>query len=450
MSPDCNVSDVPGRNQRVPDSAPKHIGIMGTPISSGNRGVIALAESLVRLCLEAAPGASILLLGSDRSGGPVTMHPGGAPIQVAQVRWRLSPSGGLHDHLAWIAFMALLYRCVPVASVRRWIARRTPWIRALESTALVGDIRGGDSFSDIYGLKRFLLATVPVWTVVAVKGTIVQFPQTFGPFRSRTARRVARFLLLRSSVVIARDERSRAVARELTGGRKDIALSPDVAFALLARPPSSLETDPPVHGGLPAGTIGVNVSGLLFNGGYDRQNQFGLALDYAAVVPRLVEALLAAHPGEILLVPHTYAPPGNVESDNDACRRVRDALSPDLRRRVRMVTAEYDPQEVKAVIGLCDFFIGSRMHSCIAALSQGIPCVGVAYSTKFAGVFGSVGMDRWVVDATTTPADAAIERIVELFEERDAIRGPLQAHASRARADLAEVFSKLVQAQASP
>ena len=48
----------------------------------------------------------------------------------------------------------------------------------------------------------------------------------------------------------------------------------------------------------------------------------------------------------------------------------------------------------KAVIGQCDFFIGSRMHACIAALSQGVPCVGVAYSMKFAGVFDTVGMER--------------------------------------------------------
>ena len=64
-----------------------------------------------------------------------------------------------------------------------------------------------------------------------------------------------------------------------------------------------------------------------------------------------------------------------------------------------IVDREYDQHEIKGVIGMCDFFVGSRMHACIGALSQGIPCVGVAYSMKFRGVFESVGVADWVVDS---------------------------------------------------
>ena len=424
---------------------------MGTPVSTGNRGVLALAESLVRLCREAVPGTEVVLLGSDRTGKPVTMSPEGAPLEIPLVRWRLSPKAGPRENLFWIALMAFAYRVLPFASVRKKLGEISPWIRAVEQAVLVGDIRGGDSFSDIYGIKRFLIATIPVWTVIAIRGSIVQFPQTYGPYKSWLARSIAKYLLLRSTPIIARDKRSRKVAQELVGGRKEVLLSPDVAFALHVRSPAlPVQTDPPLAGAIPAGTIGLNVNGLMYNGGYNRRNMFGLALDYPKFLPELVEALLARHPGELLLVPHTFAPAGDSESDNAACVQLRDALPEALRERVRVVTAEYDCHEIKAVIGMCDFFIGSRMHSCIGALSQGLPCIGVAYSMKFAGVFESVGMGDWVVDARELDGPAAIKKCLDLFDRRDATRANLKADALNAREELKRVFARIVTDEHTP
>jgi polysaccharide pyruvyl transferase WcaK-like protein len=110
---------------------------------------------------------------------------------------------------------------------------------------------------------------------------------------------------------------------------------------------------------------------------------------------------------------------------------------------------EYDQHEIKAVIGNCDFFVGSRMHACIAALSQGIPCVGVAYSMKFAGVFESVGMEEWIVDGRDTEGDAAITKILDLYARRNEVRAGLRLRADAARAQLKEVFASLLSRSAT-
>jgi len=118
-------------------------------------------------------------------------------------------------------------------------------------------------------------------------------------------------------------------------------------------------------------------------------------------------------------------------------------LPPELRARVRIVTREYDQYEIKGVIGYCDFFIGSRMHACIAALSQGIPCVGIAYSMKFEGVFDSVCMGDWVVDGRSTTNEKAIRRILQLYRRRDSVRVELAQQANMARSRLREIFLQL-------
>ena len=418
---------------------------MGTPVSSGNRGILALGASLVSLCSEAAEGSAIFLLLEHRNNQSVSFRVRKKLELIPVVNGRISPRARLCDHFGWILAMSILYRLVPWRRFRAGIENSTPWIGAVAQAGMVGDVRGGDSFSDIYGMERFLMGFVAAWSVILVKGSIVQFPQTYGPFKRPIARIMARFLLRRSSVIIARDKQSLQVAQNLVGPEKVVILSPDVAFSLESVRPKQIELSPPLIGPVPASVIGLNVNGLMYNGGYTRNNMFGLRLDYTRFLQDVIPALLNENSGELWLIPHTYAPLGKVESDNDASTKVRDALPAALRDRVRVVSAEYDQHELKGIIGECDFFVGSRMHACIAALSQGVPCVGVAYSMKFAGVFDSVGMQGWVVDARDATTDQAVAQVVSLFRQRNAVRSDLSKRSAWAGKQLQTVFRNLVE-----
>lgn len=424
---------------------------MGTPVAPGNRGVMALGASLVELCLNAEPAATVRFLQVHKPADDVLIRTRRGDLRIPVVTCRMSPRARLRDHLLWILLMSAVYRLIPVRRVRDRIRRAVPWIEAVLGADLVGDVRGGDSFSDIYGLKRFILAVLPVLTVLILKGSIVHFPQTYGPFRSAAARVIARFLLRRSSAVMARDPESQRIAQQLIGGRLEVMLSPDVAFALFARLPDAIETNPPLAGDL-ADMIGINVNGLMYHGGYTGGNMFGLKLDYVTFLQTLVVKMLGNFPSDILLVPHTFATAGDPESDNHACRRLREQLPLDLQSRVRIVSGDYDAHELKGIIGQCGFFIGSRMHSCIAALSQGIPCVGLAYSMKFKGVFDSVGMKDWVIDARSTDVSVAVSSVMELHAARDSVRAALSQKADGARGRLGELFGGMISAglEASP
>ena len=419
------------------------VAVMGTPVDSGNRGVLALGASLVNLCVQSRSDCEVILLLGASDKHPASFRVGGKMRSVSVVNYRMSPRSSPRDHLAWILAAAILFRMVPLRGFRLAIARSTPWIRAVDEADFVADVHGGDSFSDIYGLRGFFGSFLADWTVLLVKGSIVQLPQTYGPFKSPVARALARHLLRRSSVIIARDKASRELAQELAGPGRPVLLCADVAFSMESARPDPLVLDPPLTGPVPAGVVGINVNGLMYNGGYTRSNMFGLKMDYASLLPALVVRLLSEQPGEVWLVPHTFAPVGHVESDPEACQKVRVALPAELRPRVRIVDGEYDQHEIKGLIGMCDFFVGSRMHSCIAALSQGVPCVGIAYSMKFRGVFESVGMADWVVDGRDCGNDSAIERTLELFHSRQRVRPALAQASVDAKRQLVEMFSRL-------
>lgn len=419
----------------------KKIGIMGCPVSSGNRGVLALGSSLASLCLNHAGATEVSFFLGNADAKPFPIRHNGQTFPVKVVNYRMSPKSAPNQHLFWIVFASILYCCLPF--LRGWLKSSTPWVKAVAESEFVGDVRGGDSFSDIYGMKRYLLSFLPAWSVILIKGSLVQYPQTYGPYKSWLARRIAAYLLRRSSTIVARDTKSRAVAEKLIAPGQRVELSPDVAFSLTPIVPETFETVPPDAGYPDASSVGINVNGLMYNGGYNRSNMFGLKLDYASFLEKLVLRLLAEQEGNVWLVPHTFAPRGDVESDNDACLILREKIPDTLRDRVKVLTSELDQYEVKGLIGKCGFFIGSRMHSCIAALSQAVPCIGLAYSMKFYGVFESVGVADCVVDARDHDDESAIEECLKQYHRRDAIHPVLTEKVAVAKQELARIFSQM-------
>ena len=425
------------------------VGLMGASLHTPNRGVSALGAALATLIWQSRPDATISLLIGNRDAKPGEVSVKAGVRVVETVNYRLSPRAPFDQQLWWIVLMSGLYRMVPLAAPRRWITGSSTWIRSVAESDFIGDIRGGDSFSDIYGAKNFIAGCLPVLSVIWIQGGIHLLPQTYGPFRSRLAEWLARYILLRAQSIWCRDRMSLQEVSRLTGGRRQGRLCADVAFALEAIRPDSLVVDAPLSEQEGETLIGLNVSGLVYYGGYTRANMFDLTLDYRRFVKCLVEQLLVDKSNRILLVPHTFGADGRVESDPAACRELKQGLPPSLRDRVHLVTREYNQHEIKGVIGMCDFFIGSRMHACIAALSQGIPTVGVAYSRKFAGVFEMVGAADWVIDGGTQCVEEALNRVEELFSQRHARTPILRTKVAAAKKELSRTFERVLGASLS-
>jgi colanic acid/amylovoran biosynthesis protein len=423
---------------------PYKVCFLGASLSTGNRGVSALCASTVKLITEIKPHAQISLMVGSRAPETMELLVNGTPQQLQVVNYRMSPKARYYEHLLWITVMALLYRFLPIAALRRKILNSTPWLKTAAEADFAAEIRGGDSFSDIYGLRRFIEGTIPLLTVMWVRGSATQLPQTYGPFKSGVARLLARYVLNHSSTILSRDRESMKLVEQLTNGRRVAQFCPDVAFVLESIRPAVPPIEPPLPAENANCLIGLNVNGLVYNGGYTRANMFGLKLDYRAYVNDLLRALLADKNNRVLLVPHTFAPDQSPESDPAASRELMNALPAEFKSRVHIVSRPLNQNEIKGVIGMTNFFIGTRMHACIAAVSQCIPTVAVAYSKKFAGVFDSVDIGECVIDARTATNDEALRRTLEIFKQREQFAAALPPRIDSARAQLRETFAQIL------
>ena len=283
------------------------------------------------------------------------------------------------------------------------------FFRAVRNADLVIDIGGGDSFADIYGRRRLTQMFLMKYLTHMARRPLVLAPQTFGPFRYRLSTMLARQTVRRGAIVATRDNLSTACLRDELGVTGEIIEASDVALRLPYDLPSPKEDGDPVR-------VGINVSGLLMSGGYTHNNMFGLKADYPALIHDLIRRF-AEQPGpcEIHLVPHVSSWTGEgeaVEDDRSASLKLRESFP-----FVKVAPAFASPSEAKSYIAGLDFFTGARMHACIAAFSSGVPVVPMAYSRKFAGLFGSLGYHE-TVDCTTQTAEEILERLLLAFARR--------------------------------
>ncbi len=418
----------------------RKICISGGSLHVGNMGCRALGASLIRL-VEEIPNCKATLLYGNRNPGEVEiLGASGQPVRVQVINYRMSPKSRLREHLFWILMLAFLHRFIPNRAFRRLI-EKNPWIGEVRKAEFFGEITGGDSFADIYGLRAFLFAMAPSFIAILVRAPIVFLPQTYGPFTRRFTQCIARFILRRASAIFARDRQSLELAKALIkGAPRDIPLQlcPDVAFALEANHDAKAVFNPALPADSHEAIVGINISGLLYIGGYTRNNMFGLACDYAETVRTLIEEFSNRSGVRILLIPHTFE--SGEQSDQLAAKRVWGRLSEKAKSCTHILTGNHDQSEMKAIIGQCDFFIGSRMHACIAALSQGIPTVAIAYSRKFVGVFDVIGVAEMVLDAKAIDDAAIIKKCIELFESRDRVATELRHKVRLAQEHLLEHF----------
>lgn len=412
----------------VHGSNPIRIGLIGASFDTGNMGVGALAAGSVRCMHSQWPDAEIFILGYAKERSSQRLCLDGEEIRVELLNMRFSKKLYLSNNIAVLIAIASILRFVPGRRAHKWVLSKNRTLSEIYLSDMFASIAGGDSFSDIYGLRRLLYIALPQILVILVGKKLILLPQTFGPFHGRLSRLIGKFITRHAESIYARDHQSIAEINRLhkdEDSRPKPVFRYDVGFALDPTAPGTMSTEDEFD--LTNGrVVGLNVSGLLYMGGYNRGNMFGLRVDYRELVQRILELLIGGKGASILLVPHVFGNDESSESDVMASKAVYRTCGEKYGHRLGLLRGDYDQGEIKHVIGMCDFFIGSRMHACIAAISQCVPAVAVAYSDKFTGVMETVGIPSVVADARKLNLDELLASIESQYDRRYSLRRELE------------------------
>lgn len=435
------------KHQAASADIPIRIGLLGASFTTGNLGVNALARGAIRTVLQRYPESEIFLLDYDKTPSTRQIQINGREIFVSLVNLRFSKKFYLPNNIARLLLEVLALRLVLSRRLREKLVAKSLWLRHIWQAELFVSLAGGDSFSDIYGLERLLYVALPQILVLLAGKRLVLLPQTLGPFQGRLSKAIGRYILRRAERVYTRDHRGEKAASELIGEhlvKWKTAFCYDLGFVLDPVAPRHLELE-----GLKelrsekSIVVGLNVSGLLFMGGYTRDNMFGLRVDYRELEASLVDFFIAEKHARVLLIPHVFGGGPHSESDHRACRLLYEQLRERYPGHIGVVQGTYNECEIKYVISQCDFFIGSRMHACIAALSQSVPTVAVAYSDKFIGVMETIGFESLVADPRKMGQKEILERLADTYRRRQDIRRELERRIPPIQGRVLELFDDI-------
>jgi len=424
----------------------KKILLLGATFNTENMGVGALAVGALTVLTKKYTDPDIFFLDYGKESIQTKINVADQAILVPLVNLRFSWKFFLPNNVVYLLLMSILIKFVG-QNLGKELIEKNQWLKIISDADIAVAVSGGDSFSDIYGLSRFFYVSLPQLLVTIMGNRLIFLPQTIGPLKGWLPGVIAKFLMRRAEIIYSRDIEGVGETKlllDLKESNSKVRFCYDMGFVVEPHKPSHIDLLGISEEDLTTNNrplIGLNVSGLLLLGGYNKQNMFNLKVNYGSLIDEIIKFLIETHHVNILLVPHVFG--AQEESDSYAVTAIYDRLKDTYPNRLFCLSGKYDQNEIKFIIGLCDFFIGSRMHACIAALSQSIPAIAISYSRKFIGVFESIGVEYLIADPRQQTIEETLNVINKAFSERAEINNHLQKTIPKVRETILDLLNDI-------
>jgi coenzyme F420 hydrogenase subunit beta len=283
------------------------------------------------------------------------------------------------------------------------------YLKKLHECDVILDATMGDSFSDIYSKKYYERLILDKRLAEMLCKNYILLPQTYGPFYDKKSSMIAKKVFKKAKKIYCRDN----LSKELLENEFNITnseLVTDMAFLLpYYKERYSIDSKKV--------KLGINVSGLLYKGGFNSSNQFGLKIDYKDYINRVIEYFLNNKNYEVHLIPHVIDISENAHDDDYIiCKKLKEKYQDCV-----LAPAFDNPIDAKSYISNMDIFIGSRMHSTIAAFSSGVVTIPVSYSRKFEGLFNSLNYN-FVINGKLESTESAFDKTIEYVNKKEELK----------------------------
>jgi colanic acid/amylovoran biosynthesis protein len=291
-----------------------------------------------------------------------------------------------------------------------------PLLHAYFTTDLVVSKPGGFLYSSGKGLV-FLISIYSMAFAIFTKKPFYIFPQSIGPIQQWWERSLLKWLVSKARIVMAREEISYQLLTSIAGSSNRFQLLPDPAFAC---PEASAEAaiewlnqhDIDVDSGRPL--LGVTVvNWMAENPRFQYQDRYEAAIAAAA------RDFINQTNGMAIFFTQVWGPSYS-QDDRIPSKRIITRLQ-DVAKDVIHIQDVTSPPLLKAIYGCMDVFLGTRMHSNIFALSQGVPVIAIGYQPKTKGILRMLNLDRWMLPIQDVDESTLPKLLSSLFEQRDAV-----------------------------
>lgn len=374
---------------------------------SGNKGAAAMLQSSISQLKEAyGPRLKIYLM---------SVYPSEDRAQCPHRSVSVIPAQP--QRLLFLAFpCAVLYRAFGWCPALKALLLRNHIIKAYAGTDFVID-EAGISFSDSRGFILNTYAFVCMAVPMLMGVPVVKYSQAMGPFCNRYNRFLAKWILPKAKLVIARGQSSYRYLRSI-GIHRQARLYADGAFTM----PDAPDVEERVRQAcMEAGfshMVALSVSSVverkcskigiqyreimcgfifhLISQGY-RVFMFANAARIHSAKPRNNDLLIGSS------IYKSYCQAHGASGLIWQCR-------------------EMDAEEIRAYIGHCECLVASRFHAMVFALSKGVPVLLIGWSHKYEEVLAQFGLSSYAVDYASLRLGMLKREFGQLMGRQEEIR----------------------------
>jgi colanic acid/amylovoran biosynthesis protein len=200
--------------------------------------------------------------------------------------------------------------------------------------------------------------------------TIVLLPQAYGPFNTSEIKDAILKLASHTSMIYTRDNESYKNLTAVGINEESIRFSPDVTTISPYSLPQWTKNFPPYACIIPNSRVFEQDSVL-------KSNYLQLLADTAKLI-----AQKNIKPLFLLFE----------KRDKSLVKQISNITDIEL-----FVSPSEDPVELKGIISKANFVVGSRYHSLVSALSQGVPSIGTSWAHKYEELFKDYQSDQYLL-----------------------------------------------------
>lgn len=257
--------------------------------------------------------------------------------------------------------------------------------------------------------RTMLIHILNIYLPVVMGKKVILFPQSIGPFYRTYERKLITTLLSKTHLIMLRDKESYDFLVKNKLPIEKLLILPDIAF--------NLDHMKPLRRTNKIKKVLITALDWSWGVDLDKKEKYTLTIEkYKDNLAKIIDYLSDVIGAEVSLFPHV-----TVDTSNDTIISMEIISRAKTKKKISLnQKSDSSIEEILKFYSEFDLVIGSRMHSCILGITQGVPTIGVSYQPKTLGTYNLLGMPEYVVDGNSfsyLELQKKVEKISLNYEE---------------------------------
>ncbi len=237
----------------------------------------------------------------------------------------------------------------------------------------------------------------------AYKKPLILLHQSIGPFNNCSDTKQVMHYLKCADLIISREHYSHELL--VQNGIKNALIKPDLAFSFAIPGKSYFKTP-----GIRNFNCRIGITARLC---LNEKEQKRYEKELTVFINYFLKKDLSS---AVYFLPQVVYS-GRGDDDTVVARRICNSVDKEHRERCFSIENDFSPQDLRETISDCDYFIGTRMHSNIFALTSYVKTIAIAYEYKTTGIMEMLGLEKFCTKAENLKSDFLIKSLQSLDED---------------------------------